>query len=334
MAQARCTFAEVGRSSSTTEHEPAVRGELPLSLPLRHGGKAAIRVSYELTSGSKRPPIIVAGGISAGRHVISSDDFPESGWWEVQKAVFSGDHRILAIDWVGADGRVDAPLDPADQAEAIARVLSHLRIAKAAAFIGASYGAMVGMHFAARYPERLGALLGISASNGPHPFASACRSLQRQALSLGERAGDAAAGVALARSMAMLTYRTPDEFADRFTAPPSLRGNRLRVAADGYLDAHGARHCQRMDAVAYRRLSESIDLHRLEPAQIKVPLTLGAADRDALVPADDVRSLAEAVPGARFHLIKSIYGHDAFLKEQEQVGAIITQFTSSLEHAA
>lgn len=334
MAQARCSTAEIVRSSSFADREGAVRGELPLSLALRHGGEAHVTVRYELTSAGRRPPIIVAGGISAGRHVLSSDEFPEAGWWEVQRAALSDGGDILAIDWVGADGRVDAPIDPADQVDAIARLLTFLQIPRAAAFIGASYGAMVGMHFAARHPERLGGLLAISASSQPHPFASACRSLQRQALSLGERVGDPAAGVALARSMAMLTYRTPDEFAERFAGAPSVEGNRLRVAADDYLDAHGARHCRRMGAVAYRRLSESIDLHCLEPSEILIPMTLAAADQDALVPADDVRSLAAAVSGARFDLIKSIYGHDAFLKEQEQVAAIISRFISSLGQTA
>ena len=53
----------------------------------------------------------------------------------------------LAIDWIAADGKLDLPIDPADQAAAILHLLDHLRIERAAAFIGASYGAMVGMHY-------------------------------------------------------------------------------------------------------------------------------------------------------------------------------------------
>jgi homoserine O-acetyltransferase len=310
----------------------AVRGELRHAMPLTHGGSAAFTLRYELTGPAGAPLLLVAGGISAGRHVIPSDEFPESGWWQAQAASFSG-HRVLAIDWVGADGAVDLPIDPADQAEAIARLLDELDETKAA-FVGASYGAMVGMHFAARYPEGLGGLLAISGSAISHPFASACRALQRQAIALGERHGDPESGVALARAMAILTYRTPEEFAERFADAPLIHASTVRVGAQDYLDAHGVRHCRRMGSIAYRRLSESIDLHRIDPATLRLPVTLAAVDQDALVPAADIEALAAAIPGSTFRIINSRFGHDAFLKEEAQIATIITLFLESLEISA
>ena len=299
-------------------------------MPLRHGGIAGFTLRYELVGPAGAPLLLVAGGISAGRHVVASEELPEAGWWQAQSGSFGG-YRVLAIDWVGTDGAVDLPIDAADQADAIAWLLDELGESKAMAFIGASYGAMVGMHLAARQPQRLGSLLAISAADKAHPFASACRALQRQALALGQRLGDPRAGVALARAMAILTYRTPEEFADRFAEEPDVQGTHVRVAAEDYLEAHGQRHCRRMSPVAYRRLSESIDLHRIDPADIKVPLTLVAVDQDALVPASDIEALAARSLGSRFHLIQSRFGHDAFLKEEAQVGAIITEFLESLE---
>ncbi len=301
-------------------------------MPLRHGGVANFTLRYELAGPTGAPLLLVAGGISAGRHVVASEEFPDAGWWQAQAASFGG-YRLLAIDWVGADGAIDLPIDPADQVEAMAWLLDELGEPRAKAFIGASYGAMVGMHLTARHPHRLGALLAISAAEKAHPFASACRALQRQALTLGERFGDPASGVALARAMAMLTYRTPDEFADRFADEPEVQGRRVRVAAEDYLDAHGQRHCRRMSSVAYRRLSESIDLHRIDPGEIMLPLTLVAVDQDALVPACDIEALAGQIAGSRFHLIHSRFGHDAFLKEEAQVGAIINIFLESLENS-
>jgi len=311
--------------------EAAERGEFALTLPLRHGGEAAARLRYELVGRGERL-LLVAGGISAGRHVIASSAFPERGWWEVQAATFDpGRNQLLAIDWLGADGSLDLPIDPADQADAIAALLIHLGLARADGFVGASYGGMVALHFAARHPSLCGSILVISAAASAHPFASACRSLQRRALSLGEAAGDPASGVALARAMAMLTYRTPAEFGDRFADPPLIESGRVRVAADSYLEFQGDRHAGRMSAAAYRSLSESIDLHRIDPASVEVPATFVAVDSDALVPAPDVEALAAAVPGARYHVIHSRFGHDAFLKEEAQVAAIITQYLQTLE---
>ena len=318
----------------SVEAEPscvARRGELALRLALRHGGDAAVTLRYELV-GDGPGLLIAGGGISAGRHVVASAGFPEPGWWQAQAPSFDlQTRRLLAIDWVGADGELDLPIDAADQADAIAALLDHLGFERADAFIGASYGGMVALQFAARHATRCGAILVISAAADSHPFSSACRSLQRRALTLGEAAGDPAPGIALARAMAMLTYRTPAEFSERFREPPRLEDGRVRVAADDYLDHHGRRHVERMSAVAYRRLSESIDLHRIEPAAIRLPATFAAVDSDALVPAEDVETLAAAIAGAHFRIVRSLFGHDAFLKEEGQVAAIITEFLQSLE---
>lgn len=309
----------------------ARRGEIALQLELRHSGKTPLALKYEIAGRGGRV-LLVGGGISAGRHVIASQDHPESGWWQVQADSFDfGAFRLLAIDWIGADGSTDVPIDAADQADAIAALLDHLRIARADAFIGASYGGMVALQLAARHPGRCGSILVISASASAHPFASACRSLQRRAVALGEGAGDPASGVALARAMAMLTYRTPAEFGGRFTTEPSIDEGRVRVAADDYLEFQGQRHAGRMSPAAYRRLSESIDLHRVDPAEVAIPAMLAAVDSDSLVPAADVVALAAAIPGARYRVIHSKFGHDAFLKEETQVAAIITQFLNALE---
>ena len=298
-----------------------------LPLPLRHAGPAELTLRYEIV-GRGPQLLVVGGGISAGRHVIASDEFPEAGWWQAQAPTFDLDrYSLLAIDWIGADGTIDLPIDPADQADAIAALLDHLGVAQAHAFIGASYGGMVALHFAARHTAQCKAILVISAAGASHPFASACRALQRRAIELGQ-SGE---GVALARAMAMLTYRTPIEFADRFAGPPRIEQGRVRVAAEDYLDFHGRRHVERMTAAAYRRLSESIDLHRVEPAAIAVPATFVAVDSDALVPSGDVEAFAAAVPGALFRSIPSIFGHDAFLKEEAAIGAIIHEFLASQE---
>lgn len=314
------------------ETATARRGEMALDLPLRHGGRACGALRYELVGSDDAPLLLVAGGISAGRHVVATVDVPEPGWWQALACSFDrARFRLLAIDWIGADGSLDLAIDPADQAAALQRLLDRLGVSRIAGFIGASYGGMVGMHFAAGAPHRVGALLAISAPASAHPFSSAARALQRQAIALGEAHGDPAAGVALARALAMLSYRTPEEFADRFTATPAVHDGRLRVAAEDYLAVQGARHAERMPATAYRRLSESIDLHRVDPAAITVPLTLVAVDSDALVPAADIAALADAHGAARLHRIASRFGHDAFLKEERAIAAILAEFLSTLE---
>jgi homoserine O-acetyltransferase len=310
--------------------QAAVRGALDAVVDFRHFGPLETTVRYELV-GTTGPLLIVAGGISADRHVVASPEFSEAGWWQAQAGAFDPNHvRILAIDWLGADGSIDRPIDPADQAQAIALTLDHIGEERCSAFVGASYGAMVGMHLAALYPHRIGRLIAFCAAHRPHPFASALRSVQRRTIALAEALGDANDGVALARSLAMITYRSPQEFAQRFPAEPVVHDGAIEIGADSYLTAQGERMVGRLGAVAYRRLSESIDLHAIDPRSIRCPVTLAAADSDQLVPLADVEALAAVLPGSELHIIRSLYGHDAFLKESGQVGAILSSSLSRL----
>lgn len=304
----------------------ADRGAVPVTLNLVHHGRAQARIGYERCGPRGAPVLIVMGGISAGRHVMGNPVDRTEGWWEAQRHVFA-DHDLVAIDFLGVDGALDRPIDPADQAFALLAVLDHLRLPKAAALIGASYGGMVGMHAAAIAPERIGKLMTIGAAHRAHPFASAQRAIQRQLIEWGEEAGTPSRGVALARQVAMLSYRTEAELGDRFADGPVLVGDRLSVEAESWLGHHGARHGSR-PAVACRRLSESIDLHRIDPATIDVPATFVAIDSDRIVPVADVKALAAAAPDARFTLLRSRYGHDAFLKEAAAVSRLIRDFLS------
>ena len=307
----------------------AVRGVIDLDLVLRHAGPLRVQVRYELLGTPGAPVVLVAGGISAGRHVAASVDFPEAGWWEGQvgagRALDPWRRRLLAIDWLGADGTLDAPIDPADQADAIAALLDALEVDCLDAFIGSSYGAMVGLQFAALHPSRLRSLVAISGTHRAHPFSSAWRALQRQAVALGALQCDETHGLALARQLAILSYRTPEEFSERFAAAEVVNG-RVRVGAEDYLDHCGASYVGRTTPTAFLRLSESIDLQSLEPERIEVPVTVVAIAEDRLVPVDDAFALAERLRGeTRLRVLRSKYGHDAFLKESLAIGAVLRE---------
>lgn len=312
-----------------TEISDRQRGEFLATLELVHCGLTHLTIRYELTGPKSAPLVIVAGGISAGRHVLANQSEECEGWWQAQSAVLSN-HRLLSIDWLCSKGDLDRPIESSDQARAIFATLDELGL-HSVAFVGASYGAMVGMHCAALAPDRVQALLAISGAHRSHPFTSAQRALQRQAVELGERLGSPEDGVALARKLAILTYRTPEEFAERFTAPTSVDWERAHASSEPYLNHMGDKQSARMSAAAYRRLSESIDLHRIDPTTIAVPATFVAVDSDQLVPAADIKALANATPKARLIIIPSIYGHDAFLKEERAIASIIEDFLNSLE---
>ncbi|MFZ7095738.1 homoserine O-succinyltransferase MetX [Luteimonas dalianensis] len=306
----------------------AARGVLPLELDLRHGGRRALRLAWESLGPEDAPAVFVAGGISAHRHLAATAEFPERGW--VDGLVGSGRaldpacRRIVSFDYVGADGRIDAPLDTADQADAVVALLAALDIQQLHGFVGYSYGALVGLQLAVRHPALLQRLVAVSGAHRAHPWASAWRALQRRALALGELQCSDAQGLSLARQLAMLSYRTADEFGERFDAPPEIVNGRVRVAAEDYLDAVGAQFAARTPLTAWLRLSESIDLHRVDPAAVAVPTTVVAVEGDRLVPLADSVALVEglATPG-QLRILRSQWGHDAFLKDTDRIDAIL-----------
>lgn len=308
---------------------PARRGEVTLTLGLRHAGIRDVTLRYEVLGREDLPAVFVAGGISAHRHVASSEAFAEAGWWEAQvgagRAIDPSQHCIVGFDWLGGDGTLDAVIDPADQADAVAAVLDALRVERLRAFVGCSYGAMVGLQFAARHGARLDHLVAISGAHRAHPFSSAWRALQRRAVALGALQCDETHGLALARQLAILSYRTPEEFAERFDVA-KIVGGRVRVAAEDYLDYCGAQYTARTSPVAFQRLSESIDLQAVEPERIGTPATVVAVEEDRLVPVEDSLALAQRLRGnARIEVLSSLYGHDAFLKEEAAIANILTE---------
>lgn len=308
---------------------PSQRGELSVELDLRHAGRRTVALRYEILGDRAQSAVFVAGGISAHRHLAASDAFAEAGWWPQQvgagKPLDPSGHCLIAFDWLGADGTLDAPLDPSDQADAIAALLDALGIARLHAFVGCSYGAMVGLQFAARHGARVEQLVAISGVHRAHPYASAWRALQRRAVALGALQCDETHGLALARQLAILSYRTPEEFAARFDAAQVSDG-RVRVGAEDYLDHCGATYVQRTSPTAYLRLSESIDLQDLDPTAIRLPVTVVAVAEDRLVPVSDAYDLVERLRGeTRLRVVRSLYGHDAFLKEEDAVAAILRE---------
>lgn len=303
-------------------------GSIDAVLASRHAGTRKLRLGYELVGPAGAPVVFVAGGISAHRHVAANALDPSPGWAEglvaAGRALDPSTRRILAFDYVGACGGIDAPIDTADQADAVALLLEALGIDALEAFVGYSYGALVGLQLAMRHPRRVHKLVAVSGAHRPHPYASAWRALQRKAVALGQLQCADEQGLSLARQFAMLSYRTPEEFGERFDAAPTLENGHVRVASEDYLDAAGAKFVARIPATAWLRLSESIDLHRVDPSLIAVPTLVIAVEGDRLVPLSDAVGLVEGLGlNGRLRVLRSRYGHDAFLKETDRIDALL-----------
>lgn len=313
-------------------HVELARVELELG-----GRLTACTVGFECPGPPGAPVVVALGGISADAHVCAHDDDPRPGWWDAfvgpLRPIDTDRHRVIGMDWLGGRGATTAAerppgrspaVTPRDQAGLLGGLLDALGIDRLHAVVGASYGGMVALAFAARFPGRLRRAVVISAAHETHPMATALRSIQREIVRSGLRTGRELEALALARQLGMTTYRTDAEFHTRFGNEPAWEDGVARFPVETYLRHKGRRFAEGFTAAQYLRLSESLDLHRVDPARIHVPVTLVSVQEDTLVPPWQMEELAAGLrdPGELVR-IRSRYGHDAFLKETASIGPVL-----------
>lgn len=308
---------------------------LPRPLTGEHGLLPFETVAYEVAGRADLPAVAVLGGISATRHAAPHARDPRAGWWEEQagpgRGIDTTRFRTVGIDYLGSTlqpGDAVPWVDTRDQARALAAALDDAGIERLHAVVGASYGGAVALAFGALFPERANRVVMIGAAHEPHPMATAVRAVQRRIVALGRAAGDARGALALARMLAMTTYRGAEEFAARFSAhahtADGAEVGEPHFPVEEYLEHQGARYAEQFTPERFVCLSRSMDLHRVGPAAVRVPTTLIAITGDAIAPPWQMRALAARLGGpAMLHEVPSRFGHDAFLKESAEIRAIL-----------
>ena len=305
--------------------------EVPLPADLRRFGET-VRIAALGDPG--QPTVVALGGISANCFPAVQWD-GGSGWWSglvgEGKAVDPRHYRIVGLDFAADDSGTSAP-STADQARVLAAALDAIGADKPVTIVGASYGGMVGLALAAAEPARVERLVIVCAGAEPHPASTAARELQRRVVSLGLLAGHGDEALAIARGMAMLTYRTPQEFQARFDGGIASDAPLCCSAPGAYLRARGQTFRSLMTPGRFLSLSASIDRHTVRPENISAPCLVIGANSDQLVFPDQLRRLAERLAGpAELHLLDSLFGHDMFLKEAERIGRLVAPFLAGKE---
>ena len=241
----------------------------------------------------------------------------------------------------------------ADMVEVERRLTDHLGIDQWSLMLGPSLGGMRVLEWMVAHPERVrsGLVLGSTAAVTADQIGTHTAQIEAIRMDPYFRGGDyydAAdgegphRGMGIARRIAHLTYRSETELDLRFGRGPQGEedpyreapdGARGRVAVESYLDHHADKLARRFDANTYIALTEAMSLFDLGRgrggvatalAQIDAPLTVVGIDSDRLFPLRLQAELAELTPGAdELHILRSPYGHDGFLVEDDQVGAFI-----------
>jgi homoserine O-acetyltransferase len=245
------------------------------------------------------------------------------------------------VPWQVEHGRAFPDLTTLDLARAHSALIEHLGIRRIAVATGGSLGGMVALQWGRVSPVPVDRLLVFAAPAATSAQAIAWNAAQRMAIEAdprwrngryieGEGPG---AGLAAARAIAMITYRSAVEFEQRFG-----RGSVRHVGrfdADQYLRRQGEKLVARFDAASYVALMQSMDLHdagdlaaAAAATAERVEQVVGVGiDSDILYSPREVQAWVEAYraggANAQYQEIASIYGHDAFLIEFEQVAKLL-----------
>ncbi len=232
-----------------------------------------------------------------------------------------------------------------DQVAAEVALADRLGIARWAAVVGGSMGGMRVLEWCVGHPDRVARAVVLAVGAAATAEQIALCSLQVRAIRSdpafagGDYYGTAARpveGLALARGIGQVGYRTDLELEIRFGRRPQasedpFKGGRYSV--ESYLQHHGDKLARRFDPNSYIILSEAMNHHDVGRGRggvrraldgVRAEVTVAGIDTDRLYPLPLQQELARLLPGGRpVTVIGSRTGHDGFLVEREQVGAVL-----------
>jgi homoserine O-acetyltransferase/O-succinyltransferase len=224
-----------------------------------------------------------------------------------------------------------------------AMLLDHLGVGELQLVLGPSLGGMQVLEWAASFPERVRAIAPIGVSGRHSAWCIAIGESQRRAIYLdpdwrdGRYALDRPPrhGLAVARMMAMVSYRSWENFESRFAR--KLQDWDGQFAVSSYLNYQGEKLYRRFDANTYVRLTQAMDSHDLARGRgeyahvvgaMQTPALIVSVDSDILYPPHEQADLARLLQNARYEMLHTPAGHDGFLIETEALSEMISAFRS------
>jgi homoserine O-acetyltransferase len=319
--------------------------------------------------------VLVLHALTGDSHAVgnSSKEHPTQGWWSeligpgltldtnkyfvVAPNILGGCQGSTGPSSLDKTGREYGSRFPyltiRDQVQAQVALSDYLKVDSWHAIIGGSMGGMHVLEWAIAHPARVKRIAVIAAPAVTSADQIALNSVQIEAIRsdpnfakgnyYDAKAGlGPHAGLALARRMALLNYRSPSELNERFDRTWQSDINPLgdggRFAVVSYLDFHGNKFTRRFDANSYITLLEAMNSHDVGRGRksakaalnkIKAKTLVIGIDSDRLFPIENQRFIAENITaelvGGKLHAIKSSFGHDGFLIEFKKVGPLLAK---------
>ena len=291
-----------------------------------------INLSYQLFGQDLyTAPVVLVNHALTG----NSDVAGENGWWSdlvgENKVIDTNQYTILSfnIPGNGFDGYVIENYKDfvaRDIANIFLIGLQELKLNELFALIGGSLGGGIAWEMAVLNPTITKNLITIATDWKSTDWLIANCQIQEQFLS------NSCNPVHDARMHAMLCYRTPESFKERFQRSKNEELEIFNV--ESWLLHHGKKLQERFQLSAYKlmnQLLKTIDVTKGREEtildSIKASIHIIGVDSDLFFTAEENREthkhLALTNPKVTYNQINSVHGHDAFLMEHQQLGKII-----------
>lgn len=329
-----------------------------------------VTVAYE-TWGSlnedRSNAILVLHALTGDSHVAgpAGPGHPTPGWWDalvgpgaamdtdrffvVCPNVLGGCQGTTGPSSKAPDGRAYGSRFPIitirDQVLVEAALADRLGIERWAGVVGGSMGGMRALEWCVTYPERVERAVVVAVGAAASAEQIALCSLQIRAIRSDPdfAGGDyydtgrrPVSGLAIARGIGQVSYRTSSELHQRFDRSPNADEDPLRegrYAIESYLEYHGEKLSNRFDPNSYVVLSDAMNHHDVGRgrggieralAGVEAEVTVAGIATDRLYPLAQQHELVRFLPSAKpVHVVESLSGHDGFLLEHETIGALI-----------
>ncbi len=346
-------------------------------LPLEAGGLLGeVTVAYETWGGldaGATNAVLVLHALSLDSHATgpAGPGHVEAGWWDgligPGAPIDTDRYFVVCPNVLGGCSGTTGPASPApdgtpygsrfplvtvrDQVAVEAALADHLGIRTWAAVVGGSMGGMRALEWCVGHPDRVQRAVVLAVGAAASAEQIALCSLQIRAIRSdpafaggdyylsGTRTVD---GLALARGLGQVSYRTERELADRFGRAAQAQEDPLkggRFAVESYLQHQGEKLVRRFDPNSYIVLSEAMNQHDVGRgrggsaqalAGVRADVTVAGITSDRLYPFSLQEEIAQLLPGDHpVTAIESVSGHDGFLLEMDQVGQVVAACLSA-----
>ena len=222
-------------------------------------------------------------------------------------------------------------------------ILDYLEIDRIDLLIGSSIGGFQAIEWAVMYPDKVRHAVFMATLSRVTPWLTAFEESQRMALesdpSFRERLSleGGKKGLACARSIAMISYRAEKGY--NMSQKEASEDTIFADRSASYQRYQGAKLAARFDAYSYWYLSYEVDSNNVGRgrggeaaalAGITADTTVVSIDTDLIFPPYEMEAMASRIPGARYLMISSNFGHDGFLLEYDQITEIVDEILKKL----